>query len=62
MTWEKFIWKQASLDFPGGPVLRPPAPNAESPGSIPGQQTRFHILQSRVHILQLKTEDPTCSN
>ena len=34
--------------------LRLHAPNAESPGSIPGQGTRSHILQLRVHMLQLK--------
>ena len=31
------------------------APKAGSPGSIPGQGTRFHILQLRVHMLQLNT-------
>ena len=34
--------------------LRLHAPNAESPGSIPGQGTRSHIMQLRVHMLQLK--------
>ena len=30
------------------------APSARDPGSIPGQGTRFHILQLRVLMLQLK--------
>ena len=34
--------------------LRLRAPNADSPGSIPGQGTRSHILQLRVHMPQLK--------
>ena len=34
--------------------LRLHAPNVESPGSIPGQGTRSHIVQLRVHMLQLK--------
>ena len=29
-----------------------PAPNASGPGSIPGQETRFHMPQLRVHMLQ----------
>ena len=34
--------------------LRLHAPSARDPGSIPGQGTRFHILQLRVLMLQLK--------
>ncbi|TEA14718.1 hypothetical protein DBR06_SOUSAS3110025, partial [Sousa chinensis] len=36
------------------PWLRLRAPNAGGPGSIPGQGTRSHMPQLRVHILQLK--------
>ena len=38
--------------------LRLYAANTGGPGSIPGQETRFHMLQLRVHILQLQ-KDPT---
>ena len=48
--------------------LRLHTPNAGGPGLIPGQESRFHMLQLRVCMLQLKipsatwrTEDPTCS-
>ena len=34
--------------------LRPCTPSAGGPGSIPGQGTRSHMLQLRVHMLQLK--------
>ncbi|TEA36668.1 hypothetical protein DBR06_SOUSAS310070, partial [Sousa chinensis] len=34
--------------------LRLHTPNAGGPGSIPGQGTRSHMLQLRVHMLQLK--------
>ena len=40
------------LDFPGGPVVKMP-PYA-SLGSIPGEGTRFHMLQLRAHMSQLK--------
>ena len=47
--------------------LRLSAPNAGSPGSIPGQGTRSHMPQLRVHMPQLKvphaaTKDPECHN
>ena len=49
--------------------LRLCAPNAKGPGSIPGQGTRFHMLQLRFCILQLnmlcatmETEDPKSHN
>ena len=29
-------------DFPGGAVDKTPRSNAEGPGSIPGQGTRYH--------------------
>ena len=42
-------------------------PNAGGPGSIPGQGTRYHMLQLRFHMLKLKIlhatmkiEDPEC--
>ena len=34
-------------------------PNAEGPSSIPGQGTRSHMLQLRVHMPQLKILDAT---
>ena len=44
-------------------------PNAGGPGSIPGQGTRYHVLQLRVHMLKLKIlhetmkiEDPECKD
>ncbi|TEA37056.1 hypothetical protein DBR06_SOUSAS210217, partial [Sousa chinensis] len=47
--------------------LRLHNPNAGGPSSIPGQGTRSHMLQLRVHIPQLKIphatpKDPTCHN
>ena len=49
--------------------LRLHALNSEGPGSIPGQGTRFHMLQLRFCILQLnilcatmETEDPKSHN
>ena len=38
-------------DFPGGP--RAKTPNAGNPGSTPGQETRYHMLQLRVCMPQL---------
>ena len=42
-----------------------PAPNASGPGSIPGQETKSHMPQLRVHMLQpqiqcakMKSKDP----
>ena len=40
--------------------LRLCALSAGGPGLIPGQGARSHVLQLRVHMLQLK--DPTCGN
>ena len=44
-------------------------PNTGGPGSVPGQGTRSHMSQLRVctpqlrvHMQQLKTQDPTCLN
>ena len=39
--------------------LRLHTPNVEGLGSIPDQRTRSHILQLRVHMLQLKTSNVT---
>ena len=39
--------------FPGGPVADW-APSAEVPGSIPGQGTRSHMLQVKIHLPQLR--------
>ena len=47
-------------DFLGGPWLRLHAPNAGGWGSISGQETRSHMPQLRVCMLQLK--DPACHN
>ena len=55
-------------DFPGDPALaRLRAPKAGGPGLIPGQGTRSHKLQLRVHMPQLKityaaTKDSACYN
>ena len=38
----------------GVPWLRLHIPNAGGLGSIPGRGTRFHMLQLRVHVLQLQ--------
>lgn len=43
-------------DFPGGP--RAKTPNAENPGSTPDQGTRYHMLQLRVCMPQLKSHMP----
>ena len=37
-------------------------PNAVGLESIPGHRPRYHLPQLRIHMLQGKTEDPTCSN
>ena len=54
VPWKKFILKKKK----GTPLVvqwsRLQAPNAGSPGSIPGQGTGSHIPQPRVHPLQLK--------
>ena len=42
------------MDFPGGPMVKTHAPNEGGPGSIPGQGTRSHVLQPRVHMLPRK--------
>ena len=61
-------WKGDMKDFPGGPALaRLWAPKAGGPGLIPGQGTRSHMLQLRVHMPQLKisytaTKDSACYN
>ena len=47
--------RQASWDFPGGPLVRLGTPNAGSLGWIPGWETRSHLLQLRVLMLQLKS-------
>ena len=36
--------------------LRLHTPNATGPGSFPGQGTRSHMLQLRVHMPQLKAQ------
>lgn len=40
--------KVKSPDFPCGPGAKLHASNAEGPGSIPGQEARFHMLQLRL--------------
>jgi len=39
-------------NFTGGPMTRLWAPNVGSPGSIPGQGTRCHMLQLRAGMPQ----------
>ena len=41
--------------------LRLRAPNAESPGSIPGQGTRSH-MHAATKSLHAATKEPTCRN
>ena len=59
-----FLFSQNENNFIGTSLvvqwLRLLAPNAQGLGSIPGQGTRSHMLQLRVHLLQLK--DPVCCN
>ena len=43
------------MDFPGGPMVKTHAPNEGGPGSIPGQGTRFPMLQQSTHMLQIRT-------
>ena len=57
----------STVDFPVVQWLKLHAPNAGGPGSIPGQGTRSHMLQPRVHMPQLNilhaaTKDPGCCN
>ena len=42
------------LALPSVQWLRLSAPNAGSLGLIPGQENRSHMLQLRVHMLQLR--------
>ena len=55
-AWE--AGKTVAGDFLDGRVAH--APNAGSPGSIPGWGIRFQMPQLTSHMLQLK--EPTCSN
>ena len=43
-------------DFPGGPVVRRHSPKAGGLGSIPGQESRFHMLQQRFGVAKYKKE------
>ena len=52
--------ESASRNFPHGPVARLCPSNAGSLGSIPGQETRSHMLQLSFLMPQLK--DSTCCN
>ena len=45
-------------DFPSGPAAKTPHSQRRRP-EIPGQGTRSHILQLRVHTLQLKNTHAT---
>ena len=59
LSWEetsKLCW---FWDFPGGPVAKTLGSQCRGLGSIPGQGTRSHILQLRVHTLQLKNTHAT---
>lgn len=55
-AWE--AGKTVAGDFLDGRVVH--APNAGSPGSIPGWGIRFRMPQLTPHMLQLK--EPACSN
>ena len=44
----------ADRDFPGCPVAN--TPNAGGPGLIPGQGTRFHMLQLSLHAVTKKKQ------
>ena len=46
-------------DFPGGPMAKTYAPGVGGPGSTPGQGTRSHVPQPRVHMNQLKVPHAT---
>ena len=41
------IFQKKREGFPGGPVAKMPTPVARSPGSIPDQRIRSHMLQLR---------------
>ena len=41
--------------FPGGPVAKTPSSHAGSPGSIPGQGARSHMLQLKILYVAMKT-------
>ena len=45
--------RMSSPDFPGDPVAKTLNSQCREPGSIPGQGTRPHIPQLRVHMPQL---------
>ena len=47
--------KPTVRDFPDGPLPKNPSFPSGGLGLIPGQGTRFHIPQLRVHMLQLKS-------
>ena len=51
--------KTTNRDFPGGPVAKTPCFQSRGPGSIPGQGTRSHMLELRVHMPQLKIPHAT---
>lgn len=44
----KSVSKSQKSGLPGGPGAKLHASNAEGPGSIPGQEARFHMLQLRL--------------
>ena len=52
--YQKMLIKKGCGDFPGGPVVKTPAPNAGGQGSIPGRGTRPHMHAA--------TKDPACRN
>ena len=60
--------KQMGRDFPDGPVVKNPPPNAGDMGSIPGQGTKIphaaRQLSPRAARKSLcaATKDPTCCN
>ena len=56
LIWFCFSHQNAidAWDFPGGPVAKTLLPRKRAWGPIPGQETRSHMLQLRVHMPQLK--------
>ena len=59
-TWldsNKTLFTKTGIgDFPAGPVAKTLCSHSRGLGSIPGQETRSHILQLRVHMSKLRPD------
>jgi len=55
---KKIIHAKEETSLEASPWLRLFSPNSGGPGLIPGQGTRSHMLQLRVHTPQQKLEIP----